>query len=328
MKMKILTAPTRSTLGSLGLDPEKPSGENASGSDRRASVLASHLNRWGLARVGGTGDRPWLGDVSGFGGYPLAEFRRRIGMLERAIEEAKTAETAFFGWEFLLTADLWRSSRELTQICVVHSGFEKECRRLAEETELPLRLAEPLLRSWLRPLYRCSAGCDVVLLSLHEDDDPEKMTPDDIAARASGAEELTDTEMNAADPLPAGAWRLRKGGWFVVASDEDFEVANSLRRLGRPPVVEIERALAHGRNPVQRAVPISPQTFRDARNIELRGIDRIGKERAKRIGERETVKQSERSRRRENPGGGRASIQLGRYFRDFLTRIFSRKRSS
>lgn len=311
--MKIVAAPTRTTLAKLEWEPGAGLAGDIGDGTRRQSMLSWHLNRWVVARNGGAGDRPWLGDVSAFSGYPLAEFRRRIETLDQALDDSKSEERFSLGWEFLLTAGLWQSSRSVSSVYLVHTGFEEECRRLAEETGLPARLADSLLRSWLRRFFRCSAGSEVVLISLHEKESNFE-GPGDLEARLSGAGDLTETELNAADPLPLGCWRLRKGRWDNAACGEDVEIAQSLHRLGQPPpVIETDRALSHGRDPVQRPILISPQTIRDARTIELRGMDRTAKERAKRLAEQERGKES------KQPRTG--------YFRNLLKRIFSRKRS-
>lgn len=318
--MKLVTAPSRTTLDRLGLDPGARLGSAVPGDSRRLSMLAFHLNRWVLAKTGGSADRPWLGTVSGFGGYPLAEFRHQLARWNRSLTESSSPDPECFGWEFLLTASAWSSSREIESITVVHSGFEQEIRQLVEETGLPAPLAEPLLRSWLQSLYRCTSSCEVLLISLHESDDLAKLDPGELRNRAATATELAETELNAADSLPPGNWRLRKGAWEAVASAEDLEVIDAMRHLGNPPLFEVERALAHGRNLTQRAIAVSPQTYRDARNIELRGIDRIQKERNMRNAGRDRTKQS--------PPGGRGSFQVSRAFGSLLKRIFSGKRSS
>jgi len=321
--MKIVTSPSHSTLGSLGLDHDAGLADSVPDRNRRGSMLAWHLNHWVLARAGGTGGRAWMGNAIGLNGHPLAEFRQRLGRFEEALDDGDTGGTTVSGWEFLLTAGLWRSSIEVTRITLVHAGFEEECRRLAGQIDLPLRLAEPLLRSWLASLYRCSTACQVILVSLH--DDETNPDPADWSEREAQAEDLAESELNAADPLPRGNWRLQKGSWQVVATDEDFAIADALRRAGHPPQDEDDAALAFGHDRVRRAAPISPRTYRDARNIELRGLERIEREKSRRLAE---VKQAKASESSKGSSDGRPSIQVGRYFGHFLKRIFSGKRSS
>jgi hypothetical protein len=111
--------------------------------------------------------------------------------------------------------------------------------------------------------------------------------------------------------LPRGAWRLQKGSWDIAATDDDFEVADTLRRVGNPPIDQEIPALAYGRDFEQRAAPVSPRAYREVRTVEQRGIERAAKQRASAL-----------------KGQNREAKSTPASFRIFLRRIFSRKPSS
>jgi len=155
--MRIITAPTPETLRSLGLNPKSGLGESVSEAARRSTMLAWHLNRWILGKSGGADDRPWLADPSGLSAEMVADFGERVRRYDRALKGAGADGAEVFGCEFLQTARLWKSACNISGILVLHAGFDEECRRLARETGLPVRLTDPLLRSWLLLLFRCAS---------------------------------------------------------------------------------------------------------------------------------------------------------------------------
>jgi len=133
------------------------------------------------------------------------------------------------------------------------------------------------------------------------------MTMDTLPARESAAAPLAPSEMNAADPLPHGAWTLVKGGWDVAANGADLEVAGALQRLGR--------------DWSERETELSDRLLHHTRLVELRGIGRVEDARAKKLGHAGNKKASKPA----TVGNDRPSLQLGRYFRYQLKRMFRKK---
>ena len=305
--MRIITAPTPETLRTLGLNPNSGVAESVSGGSRRSTMLAWHLNRWILGKAGGSVDRPWLVDLSGLSADMVADFGEHVRRYDRALKEAGAEGADAFGWEFLLSARLWKSARNISGILVLHAGFEEECRRLARETGLPMRLTDPLLRTWLLLLFRCSSPeCPVTLVSIRAGD-LKPMAVDTLLARESAAEPLAPSELNATDPLPHGAWCLVKGGWDVVANDADLEVAGALQRIDREWR--------------ERETQLCDQILRDTRLVELRGIGRVEDARAQNLSRARNKRFSSAA----TAGSRRLLIHLGQYVRHHWTRMFRKK---